>query len=78
MRVGPVDLLLENLITVTYSDRSFSGVWRVVHDMLHVESAYGQASARLGLLTADPDRLAELVLTDLVDDWLSGAGSALH
>ena len=68
----------ENLITVTYSDRSFSGVWRIVQDVLLVESAYGRGSARLGLRTSDPDRLAEFILTDVVDDWLSGAGPALH
>jgi hypothetical protein len=70
--------LSERVVTISYADGSFSGLWRIADDFLHVESAYGQACTPVGLLNCDPSRVAERVLTDVVADWLSGSGSALH
>jgi hypothetical protein len=70
--------MAESVVTVSYADSSFSGLWRIAQDILHVESAYGEAWTPLGLRMSDPSRLAERVLTDLVSEWLTGNGSALH
>ena len=68
----------ERIVTISYADGSFSGLWRIAEDLLHVESAYGLAWTPLGLLNCDPSRSAERVLPDVVADWLCGSGAALH
>ena len=70
--------MAENVVTISYADSSFSGVWRIAQDVLHVESAYGLAWTLLDLSSSDPSLLAEKVLTDLAADWLAGDGQSLH
>ena len=70
--------MADSVVTVNYADSDFSGIWHIAQDVLHVESAYGLGWRPLDTGASDPSRLAERVLTDLVYDWLAGAGSALH